>query len=476
MKNIKTDHLSIFEHICTIPHGSGNIMKIAEFCRDFAIFHGCSAIIDGIGNVIIKCPASKGFEDRDTVILQGHTDMVCEKSLGSCHNFETDPLKLIYENGFLRAEGTTLGGDDGIAVAFALSIIANKELKHPPLEVLLTADEETGLYGAEALDGKLLNGRKMINIDSEEEGILLAGCAGGLTAKYNFEAKTKTIESRFITLNLDGLAGGHSGAEIHKKRLNGIKALNLICKELINLGCNIAEFRCGTKMNAIPFGGYAVLSVEQDKMDVIIENINFYFDKIKALCISADDKPNLNFEFSETINKTVLSHEDSKRLVSFIDELPDGIISFVDESENLVETSLNLGVLDFTDGKFNAIGLIRSSVNSDLDAVADDVSRIAEKYGFSVEFYDRYPAWEFKGKSELRDKMCLIYKEMFGKELKVDVIHAGLECGILSDKMPGLDCVSIGPNIFDIHTYQERLDLASCERTYNFLLKVLEEI
>ncbi len=473
MKDLKTDYLSIFEHICTIPHGSGNIKKIAEFCRDFAVFHGCKAEVDVVGNVIIKCPASKGYENKETIILQGHTDMVCDKSPESNHNFETDPLKLIYENGFLRADGTTLGGDDGIAVAFALSIIANKDLKHPPLEILLTADEETGLYGAIGLDGSLLKCRKMINIDSEEEGTLLAGCAGGITANFKKEYKTEEYCGNVISLYLKGLAGGHSGAEIHKKRLNAVKVLASVSKKLLNENCRLVEFSGGNKMNAIPFDATSMLAVNnKEEAENIAKEIAL---NIERLAISPDDKPILYYSIvDEKVN--ALSYEDSENLLDFIDNLPDGIISYTDDSKSLVQTSLNLGVADYSNGVFSGTSLIRSSVNSDLDLIAQQVKSIANEQCITVSFTDRYSAWEFKQNSFLRDKMCQIYEKMFGKELKVNVIHAGLECGILSDKMPGLDCVSIGPDIHDIHTYREKLDLASAERTYNFILKVLEEI
>ncbi len=474
MKNIKTDYLSIFEHICTIPHGSGNTEKIAEFCRDFAIYYGCDAKIDTIGNVIIKCKASDGFENRPTVILQGHTDMVCEKTLDSNHDFTKDPLKLIYDGGYLRADGTTLGGDDGIAVAYALSIIANKEIKHPPLEILLTADEETGLYGAEALDGNELDGRLMINIDSEEEGVLLSGCAGGYTANFNKIYVAEPETGDFVTIDLKGLAGGHSGAEIHKKRLNAVKVLAEICERMVAIGCTVSEFRSGTKMNAIPFGGFATLKV--NSREDAERQITAFIENLDIMCISPDDKPVLDYRFTENITLNTLNSKDSKDLIRFLKEIPDGIVSYTDNTKSLVETSLNIGVAEYMDGKFCGVSLLRSSVNSDLDVLSDHVGAVAKRYGIEVSFCDRYPAWEFIKASKLRDKMCNVYKQMFGSELKIDVIHAGLECGILSDKLPGLDCVSIGPNILDIHTASERLDLKSAERTYKFILKVLEEI
>ncbi len=474
MNTIKTDYISIFEHICSIPHGSGNTRKIAEFCKEFAIYHGCKAFIDEIGNVIIYCDASIGYENKPTVILQGHTDMVCDKKASSNHNFDEDPLKLIYEDGFLMADGTTLGGDDGIAVAYALSIIANKDLKHPPLEILLTTDEETGLYGANALDGSVLNGRIMINIDSEEEGVLLSGCAGGVTATFKKDYITTKYSGTILSLKLDGLAGGHSGAEIHKRRLNAAKVLADVSKLIIENGGNLIKFVSGTKMNAIPFCGNVVLSV---KNIMEAENIiNDFSLNLSSKVISPDDKPNLSYEFIEAQDVDLLSDYDSNNLINFLCELPDGILSYTDSSEKLVETSLNLGVCEYNNGEFLGISLIRSSINGDLDIVSDNVINLSHKFNISVELSDRYPAWEFRKTSLLREKMCNIYKSMFNKELKVDVIHAGLECGILSDKLPGLDCVSIGPNIYDIHTFQEKLDLASAKRTYDFIINVLENL
>ncbi len=476
MHNLKTDYLSIFEHICTIPHGSGNTRKIAEFCRDFAIFHGCCAIIDNIGNVIIKCSASDGFENHPTVILQGHTDMVCEKSQNSDHDFEKDPLKLIYEDGYLRADGTTLGGDDGIAVAFALSIIADKTLKHPPLEILLTTDEETGLYGAEALDGTMLDGRIMINIDSEEEGVLLSGCAGGLTAAYSCLFEPMLVKGTTVKLFLSGLAGGHSGADIHKNRLNGVKLLSKACHRLLEFGCLLVSFNCGNKMNAIPFNGEAIIYVPENNVHVIKDVVEDCLNEIKACAVSQDDNPQINLTFFNNQETSTLNADDSKQLIEFLCSIPDGIVSYTSADRTLVETSLNIGVANYENGDFKGVSLLRSSVNDDLDELSLSVTRTCKKHNMNVNFFDRYPAWEFRNNSVLRDKMCEIYKDMFNAELKVDVIHAGLECGILSDKIPGLDCVSIGPNIQDIHTCQEKLDLASCERTYNFILKVLESL
>ena len=476
MKNIKTDYLSIFEHISTIPRGSSNTKAIAEFCRDFALAYGCDAMIDNAGNVIIKCPASKGYEHKETVILQGHTDMVCEKSLDSNHDFLMDPIKLIYDNGYLRADGTTLGGDDGIAVAYALSIIADSSLKHPLLEILLTADEETGMFGAQGLDGSHFRGRMLINIDSEEEGILLCGCAGGMTAEYKANFNEIVTKARVLTVSIDKLAGGHSGADIHKKRMNAVKGLQMLLNELLAFGCRLVEFKCGSKINAIPFGGYFKVSVPDSAYEEVFKKTADFEALIKSKCISSDDKPKVECKISDLAVIKTLSDEDTARFNNFLSRIPDGIVSYTDSTKRLVQTSLNLGIVEYANGCLFGSGLLRSSKNSDIDDMADSLSEVCNSLGFKVAFSDRYPAWEYSENSILREKMCEIYEQMFNRKMKTDIIHAGLEYGIISGKIPGLDCVSIGPDMFDIHTSSERLDLASAERCYRYLLKVLEEL
>lgn len=459
----------IFEEICKIPHGSGNTAEIAKYCYDFAIENGCEAEIDEVGNVIIKKKAGKGFENSEPIILQGHLDMVCEKTPDSEHDFTRDPLKLSFDGKFITAENTTLGGDDGIAVAYALALVKGKELQVPALEIVLTMDEETGLFGAAGLDGSKLKGKKLINLDSEEEGILLCGCAGGITAKVEADFDLVKTNGTVVKVTLNGLKGGHSGCEIHRRRLNA--ALTL-AKMLKNCECdfNLVSFVSGTKFNAIPCVCTAEVVVEN--ADKLIESINKNLETVKSTKACAEDEPALEI-FAENREACVLSVADTKRVIDYMCNVPDGVIS---EGETGVITSLNTGVTDLKDGKWYSEALIRSMVNGDLDVIAERVIAVANTVKFKVDFSDRYSAWEYNEVSPLRDKMVEVYERLYGKKPIVSTIHAGLECGVISDKIFGMDAVSMGPDILDVHTVNERLDVESAIRCFEYLVEILKNV
>ena len=461
------EFFKIFEDICKIPHGSGNTAEIAKYCYDFALENGCEAEIDEIGNVIIKKSAGKGFENAEPVILQGHLDMVCEKTPDSDHDFTRDPLKLSFDGKYITAENTTLGGDDGIAVAYALALVKDKELRLPALEIILTMDEETGLFGAAGLDGGKLRGKKLINLDSEEEGILLCGCAGGITAKVEADFDLVKTNGNVVKITLNGLKGGHSGCEIHRRRLNAALTLAKIFE---NSGCefNLVSFVSGTKFNAIPCVCTAKIVVAD--VDKFIESLNKNLEIVKSAKVCVEDEPTLEISI-ESREESALSVADTKRVIEYLCSVPDGVIS---EGETGVVTSLNTGVTDMINGKWYSEALIRSMVNSDLDVIAEKVIAAANTVNFKVDFSDRYSAWEYNACSPLRDKMVEVYERMYGKKPIVSTIHAGLECGVISDKIPGMDAVSMGPDILDVHTVNERLDVESSIRCFEYLVEILK--
>ncbi len=461
------EFFKIFEDLTKIPHGSGNTAEIAKYCYDFAIQNGCEAVIDKVGNVIIKRKAGVGFENAQPVIIQGHLDMVCEKTPDSEHDFLKDPLKLQFDGKYISAKDTTLGGDDGIAVAYALALVKDKELQFPPLEILLTMDEETGLFGAAGLDGSMLSGKKLINLDSEEEGILLCGCAGGLTATVEQEFALTEVKGNTVRVTVNGLKGGHSGCEIHRRRINAALCMARLLK---NSGCefSLVSYVSGTKFNAIPCVCTAEVIV--DDVDGFISALNRELQIINKQKVCNEDNPQLETKVGQGTS-FALSHADSRRIIDYLCTVPDGVIS---EGDTGVITSLNTGVSTLENGDFHSEALIRSMVNSDLDVIAEKVTAAANSVNFKTDFSDRYSAWEYKEESALRDKMVAVYQKKFGKKPIVSTIHAGLECGIISDKIVGMDAVSMGPDILDVHTVNERLDAESSIRCFEYLVDILK--
>lgn len=463
------EFFAIFEQICKIPHGSGNTEAIADYCVNFAEQHDAEAFKDSAGNVLIKKGGTDGKKRATPVIIQGHLDMVCEKTVDSKHDFLRDPLKLKFDGKYISAVDTTLGGDDGIAVAFALALIADKETPLPPLEVLLTSDEETGLCGAIGLDGTLIEGKELINIDSEEEGMLLCGCAGGITAKIRGEAVTRGVEGALMTFKLSGLAGGHSGVEIDKCRINAAKCLANILSD-VGLPYRLVLFKSGGKNNAIPCNAAAEIVTDERYADEFKLKAEAIFANIQPK--SAEDKPRFSVDMKKDTT-TAADEEDSRRITDYLCRVPDGVTV---SDENGPVTSLNTGIADFSNGSFYSEALLRSRVNDDIDKLSAEVSAVASKYGFSISLSDRYPAWEYKADSALRDKMVEVFEATYCKKPEVATIHAGLECGILSKKIDGLDAVSFGPDILNVHTVNEKLDALSAVRSYEYLLNILKAL
>lgn len=452
-----------FEEISSIPRGSCNTEAISDYCEKFAISHELDYIREKCGNIIIRKEASAGCKSLEPVLIQGHLDMVWEKSSDCDIDFENEGLRLNKDDEFIFAEGTTLGGDDGIAVAIGLALLENDDIIHPPLEVLFTVDEEVGMTGAYELDASNIFSRRLINLDSEEEGTLLAGCAGGARTEIKLAYK-KILENKpAYKLNLTGFHGGHSGAEIHIGYGNANKVMGRILADISD-DVEIVSIDGGTMDNAITRNCSAV---------IVAEKLN----NVESILLDYKFKdPFIDFSVEKCDSSSHYSKEDSKKIISLINELPNGVISMNEDISGLVETSLNLGIIKTKENHIRMTFSVRSSVNEKKEMLIEELRNIALKYNAKFSDYGRYPAWEFKKNSDFRDKIVSIYKKMFRKELNVSVIHAGLECGLFSEKIKGLDAVSMGPDIIDIHTPGEKLSISSVQRTWEFLLKILSEI
>ncbi len=455
-----------FEEICAIPHGSGNMTAISNYCVAFAQAHGLAYTQDTYGNVVICKPATQGYEGHPTVILQGHLDMVCEAATDCTIDFLRDGLDVDVDGDWIFAHGTTLGGDDGIAVAMALAILAAKDLPHPPLEVLFTVDEEIGLLGAAALDGTAIEGRLLINIDSEDEGVLTVSCAGGGHADVTLPIayEDTTLPCYYVTVN--GLQGGHSGVEIDKGRLNANVVLGQFLSELAE--CRLVRIDGGQKDNAIPPMSACVVATQADIAALAA-------DFAAAHRVAGDS--GLTLTVTQAADEPrMFTAEATKRVLTFLTEAPNGIVAMSKDIDGLVQTSLNLGVLVTAGDTVCAGYALRSSVGAEKQALLAHLTAIAESCGGDCTTRGDYPAWEYRKDSVLRDTMCEVWKRLYGTAPQVIAIHAGLECGYLCEKLDGLDAVSIGPNMQDIHTCRERLSISSVARVYAYVCEILKAL
>ena len=471
LENIKPENvMRFFEDICAIPHGSGDTKKISEYCIDTARKMGLEAVRDDMNNVIIKKAASSGYEGLPAVILQAHLDMVCEKTPDCNIDFLTDGIPLTVDGDYITAKGTTLGGDDGIGVAMILAILEDNTLKHPPIGALFTTDEETGMFGAAALDGSMLSGRTMINIDSENEGVLTVSCAGGARSEIRIPTQKIPVSSPCYEIVIEGLKGGHSGVEIHKGRHNSNLLMGRLLNELTD-SFNIIAIDGGNKDNAIPARTVCRLAT------------NANFEKLKAF--AADFEETHRTAEEPCLKITVLKIKGDFKAIDadgtavickFLSLVPNGVVKMSEDIKGLVQTSLNLGVLKTKEDEIYLTISVRSSVNDEKTALLNNLDSLTEQIGGSIEHSGDYPAWEYRKNSPLRDVMVSEFKAMYGREPVVEAIHAGLECGLLSDKLPGLDAVSFGPDMEEIHTPNEKLSIPSVERTYNYLCRVLSNL
>ena len=463
-----------FEKICSIPHGSRNTGLIADYLVEFAKEHEITYIRDELNNVIFFQEGTCGMEDHDPVIIQGHSDMVCEKDADCPIDMATEGLDVTHDGKYVFAKGTTLGGDDGIALAYALAILADKSIPHPPLEVVITVDEEIGMEGAAGIDLSMLKGRTLLNIDSEEEGIFTVSCAGGCRATLALNVERRAVYGPCIRLNVDGLQGGHSGVEIHKNRANANKVMGEFMSRIQKLmPLCLTSLSGGSKDNAIPRSCQATMVA----MGIHLERINDIAEQLQKEVREQYDEPEATVQAFDVdaLGGNSLTTEATAKVISLLCSVPNGVQAMSQDIPGLVQTSLNLGIAKLGD-RFTATFSLRSSVNAEKRELLERLVKIIELHGGSYTTMGEYPAWEYKKDSKLRDTMVKVYTEMFGTAPQVVAIHAGLECGLLSEKLPGLDCVSIGPEMHDIHTSREKLGIASTERTWKFLLEVLKNL
>lgn len=463
-----------FEQICSIPHGSRNTKAISDYLVAFAKEHEIRYIQDELNNVLMFQDGTCGYENHPPVVLQGHMDMVCEKDTDCPIDMETEGLDITHDSQCIFAKGTTLGGDNGIAVAYALALLADKTIPHPPLEVIITVDEEIGMEGAAGIDLSMLKGRTLINLDSEDEGIFTVSCAGGARGTITLPIQRRPVYGPCVRLTVEGLQGGHSGVEIHKNRANANKLMGEFLGRIQKLmPLCITKLQGGAKDNAIPRS----CQVTMIPLGMYIERINDIAAELQAEIRAKYDEPDavVHGDDVDALGGNAVSTEDSAKIIALLNAAPNGVQAWSQDIPGLVQTSLNLGVVNL-DEELKLTFAVRSSVNAEKRELLSKLEALAQFYEGTYSEMGDYPAWEYRKDSTLRDTMVHIYQQMFHKEPQVVAIHAGLECGLLSEKLPGLDCVSIGPDMHDIHTSRERLEINSTNRTWEFLLEILKAL
>jgi dipeptidase D len=473
------DVFKYFEEISQIPRCSGKEKAISDYLVDFAKKHNLEVIQDKAYNVIIKKQGTKGYENAPTVIIQGHMDMVCEKNKGTEHDFDKDPIKLRVIDDMLYATNTTLGADNGIAIAYALAILASNDIPHPPLEVLITTEEETGMGGAMALDASNLKGRLLINVDSEEEGKLLVSCSGGVRTTHVlpvvWEDADKNLEA--YTISIRGLKGGHSGMEIHKQRGNSNKLMGRILSDLANeINFSMKEVNGGAKMNAIPREADAVILINPNDYAKLEKKISEWDSIFKNEFRVSDPGVSVKLEKANINVEKVFSKDTMDKVIASLVLIPNGIQTMSMDIEGLVESSTNLGVVTTTENEVRFESAVRSSVRSLKYNILNQAKMVAKVVGAELIADSDYPEWQYNPNSKLREIFQKVYKEKFGVDAEITAIHAGVECGLFKEKIEDLDMISFGPNLYDVHTPDEHLDIPSTQRMWEYLLAVLKEI
>ncbi len=465
-----------FEEICGIPHGSGNTAWMTDYLMKFAADRGIWARCDEIGNVVMRKPATPGYEEVPGVIIQGHMDMVAVKTPDSDKDMLTEGLDLATEGDYIYAINTSLGGDDGIAVAYGLAVMDATDLEHPEVELIITVDEETGLFGAKAIDISDIRGRRFLNIDSEEEGIFLTSCAGGARVKGAIAVDMASVNGKKLCVAVKGLQGGHSGADIHRERGN---SLYLLARTLYHasktVDFKISAFYGGTVENAIPREAFAEVVLAAEDAAKFVANVKATEEALKAEYATRD--AGIYVEITEEAEDAyaVYDNTSTANIMNLLVAAPVGVQAMSQDVVGLVETSLNLGVIECDDKAVTVQYSVRSSVESVKAALLEKLEILFKMVGASFEVSGEYPGWAFKVDSPLRDKMVRVYEEMYGVKPEIQAIHAGLECGLFLGKQPDLDCISFGPNMNSIHTTEERLSISSTKRTWEFLTAVLRD-
>lgn len=469
-----------FNKMNQIPRGSGNETAVSNWLVQFAKERGLSCKQDNLKNVIIKVPGTAGYEQSKTIVLQGHMDMVCEKEADSKHDFLKDPIAFIIDGDYLHADKTTLGADDGIAIAMALALADSPDIPHPPLEILATVSEETGMDGAVGLDVADISGRTLINIDSEEEGIFLVGCAGGKEVFLHLPISWENVldGTKVMTVTVNGLQGGHSGMEISKERGNANK---LLARVLYAIGkktiYNLADIKGGSKHNAIPREASAYIVVRDGCEEIVKETVSQCEAVFKNELQGIDEAVTVKACLAKHPYQKMFNRATTENIVNSLLLTTHGVINMSQAIKGLVQTSNNLAIVETHPTEVIITCAIRSSIRSWKEAVADEFDIIAKLCGGFLESDDGYPEWQYTPNSPIRDTFVSVYKRLFGKEPVISAIHAGLECGLFSEKFKGqLDQISFGPSIYDVHTAKERVSISSVDRSWKFLKEVLKEL
>lgn len=467
-----------FEKLSQIPRGSGNEQEVSDYLIAFAKEHGLDYVQDAALNVVIKKKAAPGYENSPSVILQGHMDMVCEKNKDSEHDFTTDPLKLRILDDMIYATGTTLGADNGIAVAMGLAILASDQYLHPALELVITTSEETGMDGVIALEPSHIDGRILINIDSEEEGTLLVSCAGGVTARTSIPAAWEAITDTTLipyAVKVRGLKGGHSGMEIDKERGNANKLMGRILMSILaKTDFAISSLNGGAKHNAIPREADAVIVIPAKDKAVVEQAIAGCKSMFSTELRTSDADVQVDFEILPALPPAMLSKEATHHIVNYLYIVINGITSMSMDIKGLVESSLNLGVITTNKESVDFISSIRSSVKSLKTELYHRLVVTAKLTGGSVASEADYPEWAYNPDSKIRTLFIDVYEKMYGKKPHITAIHAGLECGLFTEKFAGMDAISFGPNLYDVHTPNEHMSISSVQRTWEYLVEVLK--
>lgn len=467
-----------FEDISAIPRGSGNEKGISDFLVAFARERGLDVYQDEVYNVIIRKPASAGAEDAAPVMMQGHIDMVCDKLAGVEHDFERDGLELVVEDGVLTANGTTLGADNGIAVALMMTVLDDDTLVHPALECVFTTDEETGLVGAETLDKSQISARIMINLDSEEEGVATVSCAGGVTVTLTRGLALERVDGSLLTVAISGLLGGHSGSDIHLERGNANLLMARIVEQVLRgTDARLVSFDGGSKDNAITRECTARL-VLADAADAqrAAGIAHAVAQDIAAELEVFDPSFACAVEVADGASADAMSAGDAWALVRTIRLAPNGVLRRNVAADGFVEVSSNLGVVATEGASVRMLLAPRSSIASLQEEIKDRIQTLADAFGFSASFDNEYPGWSYTEHSHVREVFQASYRELFGEELKIESIHAGLECGLFTEALPGLDAIAVGPTLADVHTPDEHMPLDSAERFYELLVDVLKRL
>jgi len=467
-----------FGEIARIPRCSKSEERVAAYVMETAKKLGLDARQDAAGNVLVRKPASRGREGAKTVVLQGHLDMVCEKNAGTVHDFTKDPIELVRKGDVMMANGTTLGADNGIAVATNLAIMEDRALEHGPLELLFTIDEETGLTGAANLQQGFLSGKTLLNLDSEEDWAIYVGCAGGrdTTGTWNVTLEPVPQGSASLTLAVKGLKGGHSGLEINAGRGNAIKMLNRVLLRLHQLGARVSTIEGGNKRNAIPREASATVAVPAGKEAEARRIVSEMNDAIRAEFSTVEPDLRITADEAAGDGAKVLSAQQQEKILRGISALPHGVIKMSADVPGLVETSTNVAVISATDGKIALSTSQRSSVASEIQEIGDTVANVFLLSGAAVEQGSGYPGWKPNLNSPVLQIATKTYSDLFGKDCEVKAVHAGLECGIIGERYPGMDMISFGPTLEAVHSPDEKIYIASVEKFWNFLLEILRRV